>query len=43
MSLCTFVVKAGPTVSSIYDVKPGMNMTDVLAGLQGKYSIEGPT
>ncbi|MGH9342276.1 MAG: hypothetical protein ACRD19_00715 [Terriglobia bacterium] len=40
--LCTFVVRAGTNVSSIYDVKLGMNMADVLAGLQAKYSIAGP-
>ena len=40
LPLCTFVVRATTHVGSIYDVQLGMDMTDVLAGLQGKYSIE---
>jgi hypothetical protein len=34
------VVRATPRVSSIYDIQPGMSIADILAGLQGKYSIE---
>jgi hypothetical protein len=33
-------VRATTRVSSMYDVQPGMNIADVLAGLQGTYSIE---
>jgi hypothetical protein len=40
LPLCTFVVRATTHVGSINDVQLGMDMTDVLAGLQGKYSIE---
>jgi hypothetical protein len=40
LPLCTFVVRATAHVGSIYDVQLGMDVTDVLAGLQGKYSIE---
>jgi hypothetical protein len=40
LPLCTFVVRATTHVGNIYDVQLGMDMTDVLAGLQGKYSIE---
>jgi hypothetical protein len=41
LPLCTFVVVRATThVGSIYDVQLGMDMADVLAGLQGKYSIE---
>ncbi len=40
LPLCTFVVRATTHVDSISDVQLGMDMTDVLAGLQGKYSIE---
>jgi hypothetical protein len=41
LPLCTLiVVQATTNVTSIYDVQLGMNIADVLAGLQGKYSIE---
>jgi len=41
LPLCTFVVvRAGARVNTISDVQLGMNMADVLAGLQGKYLIE---
>ena len=40
LPLCTFVVRATTNVDNISDVKLGMDITDVLAGLQGKYSIE---
>lgn len=36
---CGFVVKAKTNVGSIYNVQLGMNMADVLVGLQGKYSV----
>lgn len=40
LPLCTlFVVRASASVKSIYDVQLGMDMLDVLAGLQDKYSI----
>jgi hypothetical protein len=40
LPLCTFVVRATTHIGSIYDVQLGMDMADVLAELQGKYSIE---
>jgi hypothetical protein len=41
LPLCTlFVVRATTSVKSINDVQLGMDMLDVLAGLQGKYSID---
>jgi hypothetical protein len=41
LPLCTlFAVRATASVRSIYDVQLGMDMLDVLAGLQGKYAID---
>ncbi len=40
LPLCTLVVRATTHIGSIYDVRLGTDMTDVLAELQGKYSIK---
>jgi len=40
LPLCTLVVRATTHIGSMYDVKLGMDMADVLAELQGKYSIQ---